>query len=115
MSGPEGKRNRFANVRNKDYVGNETALASGESSVRGGTRVVHNRPQNLDTVNQQAEENTNENNGGLATNTGMASMTNNPNSMEINVSSAISVNEGDVSAGRPVHGTPLTVGLHYDF
>ena len=36
-------------------------------------------------------------------------MTNNPNSMEINVSSAISVNEDDVSAGGPVRDTPLGI------
>ena len=106
MARSKAKRNRKQNVRHRDYVSTDAVVnAAAEPTTSGSGRAVPTDPS-LDIVNRQAEGNTSGNNEGLATNTGMASMITNPNSMDNNVDSVITANEGDISAEQPVPGTP---------
>ena len=109
MSRGKGKRNRKQNVLHSDYVDIDAVVSTSVAPGPGSDeREVPNQPS-LDTVNHQVEDNISENNEGLITNTGMASMITNSNSMENNVNSVIPANEGDISAERLGYGTPLGV------
>ena len=102
MSVCEGKRVIKPNVRYSEFVSIDTAVGAKEPTTRGTRRVVPARP-GLDTVNHQVEGNIGDNNEGLDTNTGMASMNTNSNSMENNVNSSTPNGEAVVD-GTPIEG-----------
>ena len=103
MPRSKAKRARKQNVRHSDYINIDTVVDEAAVHTTSGIEREVPADPSLDTVNHQVEGNIGDNNEGLDTNTGMASMTTNSNSMENNVNSS-TPNVEAVVVGTPMEG-----------